>query len=534
AIVGAVATGFFVLPALGFEGTLALALAVNLSLALASAALVPPHARRLAAAAAVGLLALAFVRPAPPWNLLRTDPVSRQPAPGRVAFYEVGRSATVLLLENPFGGFRLRTNGLQDADIPPPGALLSGYTIGYWLSLLPVLARPELESMLVVGLGGGLVLESVPPSVRTIDVIELEPEVIAANQAIADRRARDPLSDPRVRMHVNDARGALLLMDGGLDAIVSQPSHPWTAGASHLYTREFFQLVGDRLAPDGVFVQWMGLAFVDEPLLRSLVATLSDVFPHVEVYQPSAAAGVLFVASHAPLDGVRDGPRALARSPDFYRAYGIETREDLLASLALDTAGARRLGAGAPIIHDDWNLLQMRSPGIRGRGLTTVTGRRVFASADERAAPPAGIDALRYVRTLLGAADEERAARVAAALEEPVARVGAQGLIALSKRDLAGAGRHLEAALGLDPGNAEVRGALLRLRRPRLAAGSAPVAALAFPDPTPGEAALIEAWRRQRQGDWAGVRELDASLAGIGGGDALYAEAVRLRAGWRV
>jgi hypothetical protein len=243
---------------------------------------------------------------------------------------------------------------------------------------------------------------------------------------------------------------------------------------------------------------------------------------------------VLFVASHAPLDGVRDGPRALAAWPEFYRAYGIETREDLLASLALDTAGTRRLGAGAPIIHDDWNLLQMRSPGIRGRGLTTVTGRRVFASADERAAPPAGIDAPRYVRILLGAADEERAARVAAALEEPVARVGAQGLIALSRNDLAGAGRHLEAALRLDPGNAEVRGALLRLRRPRLAAGSAPVAALAFPDPTPGEAALIEAWRRQRQGDWAGVRELDASLAGIGGGDALYAEAIRLRAGWRV
>ena len=30
-------------------------------------------------------------------------------------------------------------------------------------------------------------------------------------------------------------------------AIVSQPSHPWTAGASHLYTRDFFQQVRERL-----------------------------------------------------------------------------------------------------------------------------------------------------------------------------------------------------------------------------------------------------------------------------------------------
>ena len=82
----------------------------------------------------------------------------------------------------------------------------------------------------------------VPPSVRHVDVIELEPKVIEANAATRKYRKFDPLSDPRVNVITNDARGALSLTDKRYDAIVSQPSHPWTAGASHLYTREFMQL----------------------------------------------------------------------------------------------------------------------------------------------------------------------------------------------------------------------------------------------------------------------------------------------------
>ncbi len=51
-----------------------------------------------------------------------------------------------------------------------------------WMAPLAVLARPQLQEMLVVGLGGGRVLEAVPPSVRHVDVIELESKVIDANR----------------------------------------------------------------------------------------------------------------------------------------------------------------------------------------------------------------------------------------------------------------------------------------------------------------------------------------------------------------
>ena len=209
-------------------------------------------------------------------TLLVTSPLNVG-TKGRVLYYDIGRSASVVMLAQD-GGLALRTNGLPEALMDSPGSL-QRFSGEFWLSPLAVIARPKARDMLIVGFGGGVVVEGVPPSVRNIDVIELEPKVIEANRETSALRKRNPLADPRVNIIVNDARGALRLTNRRYDAIVSQPSHPWTAGASHLYTREFMQLAHDHLTPDGVFVQWMNVIFMDEDLLRSLTATLLSVFP---------------------------------------------------------------------------------------------------------------------------------------------------------------------------------------------------------------------------------------------------------------
>jgi hypothetical protein len=109
--------------------------------------------------------------------------------------------------------------------------------------------------------------------------------VIEANRHIAPMRRRDALNDTRINMVLNDARGALRLTTRKYDAIVSQPSHPWTAAPRISITREFMQLAHDHLNPGGVFVQWMNVIFMDEDLIRSLTATLLDVFPELRVYR---------------------------------------------------------------------------------------------------------------------------------------------------------------------------------------------------------------------------------------------------------
>jgi spermidine synthase len=531
AVAGAIGAGFFLVPALGYSGVIAIGFTANLALAAASAA-ARPRSRRLIALVAVAAVGLALLPPAPPWNLLRTSPLSGDSAIGDVTWYGVGRSATVLLLAQN-GAWRLRTNGLPEARITPRGAHFGGADIARWLSALPCLSRPETRSMLVVGLGGGVVLEAVPSTVESIDVVELEPEVIRANQSISALRQRDPLSDPRVRLIANDARGALLLTRKRYDAIVSQPSHPWTAGASHLFTREFFALAREHLALGGTFAQWMGLGFADEPLLRTLVATLLEVFPHVRVYQP-ASGGVLFLGSLQPLGTRADALRAIGSAPSDYARLGIVLPDDVTLTAVLDERGARNFAAGAPLNTDDRNLLQMRSPAVaRATQASSRAAQYDFARDDPLLRPTPGADRVYMVRRLLARGFTKRAQRGAEATADPGARAAALGLVASFLGKTEAARGALERALELDPGSKEARAALLRLHRRDVVARGAPEST-PLVDPTDSESALIDAWRAAAARRWADVASLDPQLGRLAPAEPLYPDAVRMRVWWRL
>ena len=531
AIIGAIATGFWVLPGLGFPGTLTAAAATNLALAAICAGLARPAARHLVAAAGVLLLALAVFRPAEPWNLLRASPLGEPSKEGEVSFFAVGRSASVLLIDNG-RSFRLTTNGLPEstiyrADLESPGQHLETR----WLSLLPVLANPAARSLLVVGLGGAQALAAVPSSVTSIGVIELEEEVVRANRALGPLRSRDPLADPRVQIIVNDARGALQLTDARFDAITSQPSHPWTAGASHLYTREFFSLVRDHLAPGGVFVQWIGLAFVDAPLLQTLVATLLDAFPAVRVYQPTRGA-LLFLAADAdpPMEAL--AAQALAASPADFARYGVRLPEDVAAALVLDTEAARRFAAGAPLNTDDHNLLASRSARLGNRALFAKGMDRVLADFPPLAEADASLDPVYLVRRIAEISGPERAGRIARSLGDPVAKQTAIGFVQRARGERLTAARSFERALALDAGAAEARFGLLEARRVRVEQGDPALGKIALGLP-PAPAAVVAGWRAESLGDDAALRRLDAELAKATPREAAFKPAALLRASWR-
>ena len=526
AIAGAVGGGFFVVPALGYQGSVALCAAIGLGLALGSALLFRPRAPRVAAVAGILLAVLLVVRPAPPELLLRTSPISPGPLAGELTYFAVGRSATVLLVDGG-DGWLLRTNGLPESQIMPPG-YWSADSVNRWLAALPTLARPDTRSLLVIGLGGGRVVEDVPESVASVDVIELEPEVLEANRRVGALRARDPLADPRVRVHLNDARGALVLTERRWDAIVSQPSHPWTSGAAHLYTSDFFSLVRTRLEPGGVFVQWIGLAFVDDPLVRSLVATLRSVFAHVRVYRPGNQAALLFVASDAPLDLEARVAEARRAAPEALAALGVYAPEDLGVHLQLDDAGARRFSADGVLSRDDRNVLEMRSPRTLGALLAPGAAEAMLAPFDPLV-PPRGLDPVLVVRRLLALDQGPRAVRVARALEAPAGRRLALALVARPD-ERADA---LRSALERDPTSDEARCALLLGAREALLAGDPQVLALAagLSDPA---AAVAEGWRMQAQGGAASLRALEPRLAALDPRHPLWDAAQGLRIEWRL
>jgi spermidine synthase len=543
AIVGAVLAGFVLIPALGFEGAIKLAVAVNLALALWSIAFVArPNFRYASVCAAALLLCLGLYHPSRPQAVISSTGFALQyPVAPRELFYRVGRSSTVMLLEED-GHYFLRTNGLPEATLPAKGGVPT-QDAEKWLTALPVVARPQAKSMLVVGYGGGVALEGVPRSVNDVDVVELEPEVIDANRFLEGKRDVDPLADPRVHVVLNDARNALRLTDKTYDSIVSQPSHPWTAGASHLFTREFVAEAKRHLNDNGVFVQWISAEFVDGPLLRTLAATVLAEFDHVRLYQPAPRI-LMFVASSGPLDIesrlARTG-KPLSADILHYSYMGMNGVEDLLAALVTDEAGLRAFAAGAPISTDDDNRMATRSR-FRADGLALADLLELFSPYDPLIEKGSWVHgrlagSLNFgylARRLIRSGQQGRAIGLAKAVADDSNRFLIEGLVYRDGGQWQQAQQAFASALRANPQNMQARYHLIEDRLGTLSAGkgSAVLEDLAAGLSEPA-AAVLEGWSYGAARDWGSLARLDNELARTRVTDAWYPQAVTLRAMWR-
>jgi hypothetical protein len=97
----------------------------------------------------------------------------------------------------------------------------------------------------------------------------------------ANRRV---FEDPRSHFALDDARSYFATQGRRFDMILSEPSNPWVAGVSGLFTTEFYRRVRTYLAPSGVFGQWLHMTEIDDRLLLSVVAALAENFPAYAIY----------------------------------------------------------------------------------------------------------------------------------------------------------------------------------------------------------------------------------------------------------
>ncbi len=161
--------------------------------------------------------------------------------------------------------------------------------------------RAEGLSSAVIGLGtGGTagVLAHLEDS-RDVTVLEIAPEVV-------DNVRREPsysfglLENPKAKVIAQDGFKYFTKTRKKFDLIVSEPSNPWVIGVENVFSLEFYELVKNSLAEDGVLVQWAQLYSIDIDTLRIMIDTLNKVFPHARLYR-IGGQDLAIVASLSPL-----------------------------------------------------------------------------------------------------------------------------------------------------------------------------------------------------------------------------------------
>lgn len=167
---------------------------------------------------------------------------------------------------------------------------------------LGVVEKPR--DVFVVGLGGGLSTSifAESPSVQSVQVAEIAKGVIDALPQFDEQNdnfTQQPYFE-KVNMIPSDAFKVLKGSEKQFDIIVSEPNHPWVSGVENLFSREFLQVVSQRLAPQGVYCQWFPLFDVQPGTVMIILNTVRQSFDHVRVF--SVADGVLSImASNSPL-----------------------------------------------------------------------------------------------------------------------------------------------------------------------------------------------------------------------------------------
>ncbi|MDH5218639.1 MAG: fused MFS/spermidine synthase, partial [Gammaproteobacteria bacterium] len=183
-------------------------------------------------------------------------------------------------------------------DMEQPGNALIVESL---LAYMPYFLHPEPKKAFVVGYGGGITTRALTHTdVESIRVVELEPAVVDAGHSIKNGPAL-ALRDPRVKLEFNDARNSLLIENQRYDIIAAQASHPWLAGASNVFTQEFFEIVKSRLNEGGYYSQWVNLFRMDVTTLRAIFQAFINTFPHVTSFANTDSGDFMLLGSLSPI-----------------------------------------------------------------------------------------------------------------------------------------------------------------------------------------------------------------------------------------
>ena len=192
-----------------------------------------------------------------------------------------GITAAVAVSRTPTGVLNYHNAGKVQASSEPQDMKLQRM-LGHITTLVP--ENPA--RVLVIGCGAGVTAGavSIDPRVTDQTIAEIEPLVPEVVSTYFSEYNFDVVANPKVTIHLDDARHFLLTTDEMFDAVTSDPLDPWVKGAATLYTREFFEEIKAHLNPGGVVTLFVQLYESTDAAVKSEIGTFLEAFPNGAIF----------------------------------------------------------------------------------------------------------------------------------------------------------------------------------------------------------------------------------------------------------
>ncbi len=151
-----------------------------------------------------------------------------------------------------------------------------------------MLAHPKPEKVFIAGGGEGCTLREVlaHKTVEKVVMVDIDEEVINICRRFLPSFHQNSFDDSRAELHFTDARKYLEGSEDKFDVIIIDLADPLAKGPARLlYTQEFYQIVQQRLKPDGIMsVQAESAGWTELQNFTAIANTLKTVFPIVRPY----------------------------------------------------------------------------------------------------------------------------------------------------------------------------------------------------------------------------------------------------------
>jgi hypothetical protein len=224
----------------------------------------------------------------------------------------------------------------------------------YWPA---VVSGKPIRDALVISYGVGVTAGAVRdlPDVAHVDVVDTSRDIIEMSDLVYSE-AEHPLRDPRVHTHIEDGRHFLLTADRRYDLITGEPPPPRLPGITSLYSREYFQLIHDRLNDGGVTTYWLPIHDLLAEDAKAIIRGFCDVFEDCSVWNGTPSDWMLVGFRGQPQPATADAFAAWWQQGLGLKlaAIGIDVPEQIGATFLGDAKYWKETTADTPPLTDNF------------------------------------------------------------------------------------------------------------------------------------------------------------------------------------